>query len=133
MINIDVGDLFKSLGSFLAKNWQGVGLVIMLVLFFVTKNDYAALKKSKDVMSQSYEEQLSLIKELHQEEINRRDDVIASYEQLVEKLKEEHLQDLEDLAEEKEKEVEESIKDFEEQPEKLAQEIEDLFGFKYVE
>jgi len=72
MININIGDIFKSAGTFLIKNWQGVGLVVMLILFFVTKNDYASLKKSMEVMSTSYEEQIAAIEELHKKEVAAR-------------------------------------------------------------
>ena len=80
MININVGDLFKSVGTFLVKNWQGAGLVIMIVLFFVTKNDYASLKKSMDVMSTSYEEQIAVLEVLHQKELAAREEAMAKFE-----------------------------------------------------
>ena len=125
MININFGEVFKSLGSFIAKNWQTLGLILMIVLFFATKNDYAALKESMEVMSQSYQEQLSLLQELHE--------AIASYETLIEEIEEQHRLDLEQIARAKEKEIQENIRDFDEQPEELLEEIEDLFGFEYVE
>jgi len=55
-----MGEMFKALGSFLAKNWQMLALIGVIVLFFVAKNDYAALKKSMDIMAESYQEQLTL-------------------------------------------------------------------------
>lgn len=133
MININFGEVFKSLGSFIAKNWQTLGLILMIVLFFATKNDYAALKESMEVMSQSYQEQLSLLQELHEEELARRDEAIASYETLIEEIEEQHRLDLEQIARAKEKEIQENIRDFDEQPEELLEKIEDLFGFEYVE
>ena len=133
MININMGEMFKSLGSFIAKNWQILALLLMVVLFFMTKNDYAALKKSMDVMSASYEEQLSLLQELHEEELLRRDEAIASYETFIEELEEQHRLDLEEIAKAREQEIEDNIQDFEEAPSELAEEIEDLFGLDYVE
>ena len=128
-----MGEMFKSLASFIAKNWQILALLLMVVLFFMTKNDYAALKKSMDVMSASYEEQLSLLQELHEEELLRRDEAIASYETFIEELEEQHRLDLEEIAKAREQEIEENIQDFEEAPSELAEEIEDLFGLDYVE
>lgn len=86
-----------------------------------------------EVMSQSYQEQLSLLQELHEEELARRDEAIASYETLIEEIEEQHRLDLEQIARAKEKEIQENIRDFDEQPEELLEEIEDLFGFEYVE
>lgn len=133
MININVGDLFKSLGAFLVKNWQGVGLVVMLVLFFVTKNDYASLKKSMEVMSTSYEQQLAALEELHKKEIAAREAAIIEYERELLDLNEKYDDAVEDLKRGKEEDIKEFIRDFEEQPAELAREIEETFGFDYVE
>ena len=133
MININIGDLFKSLGAFLVKNWQGVGLVVMLVLFFVTKNDYASLKKSMEVMSTSYEQQLAALEELHKKEIAAREAAIIEYERELLDLSEKYDDAVEDLKKGKEEDIKEFIRDFEEQPAELAREIEETFGFDYVE
>ena len=133
MININVGDLFKSLGAFLVKNWQGVGLIVMLVLFFVTKNDYSSLKKSMEVMSTSYEEQIEALEELHKKELAAREAAIIEYERELRDLSDKYKQAVEDLKKGKEEDVKEFIRDFEEQPAELAREIEETFGFEYVE
>lgn len=110
-----------------------IGLIFMIVLFFITKNDYAALKKSMDVMNKSYEEQIAFLESLHKEEIERRDDAIEMYEQILLDMEEQHKRDLEEIAKEKKEDIENNIRNFEEQPEELAKEIENLFGFEYVE
>ena len=133
MININIGDLFKSVGTFLIKNWQGVGLVIMIILFFVTKNDYSSLKKSMDVMSTSYEEQIATLEALHQKELAAREEAIAKFERDLTNLTEKYNEAVENLKKSKEEDIKEFIRDFDEQPEELAREIEESFGFEYVE
>ena len=46
----------------------------------MTKNDYASLKKSMDVMSTSYEDQIAAIEVLHQKELEARQEAIAKFE-----------------------------------------------------
>ncbi len=133
MININFGDLFKSAGEFLIKNWQGVGLVIMLVLFFVTKNDYASLRKSMEVMGESYEAQIAALEELHRKEIAAREAAIIEYEKELEEITDKYNKAIDDLQKGKEEDIRDFIRDFEEQPEALAIEIEQIFGFEYVE
>ena len=133
MININFGDLFKSAGAFLVKNWQGVGLVIMLVLFFVTKNDYASLKKSMEVMGESYEAQIAALEELHRKEIAAREAAIIEYERELEEITDKYNQAIDDLQKGKEEDIRDFIRDFEDQPQALAIEIEQIFGFEYVE
>tara|TARA_R100000081_G_scaffold32567_1_gene14954 strand:- start:65 stop:466 length:402 start_codon:yes stop_codon:yes gene_type:complete len=133
VININFGDLFKSAGDFLVKNWQGVGLVIMLVLFFVTKNDYASLKKSMEVMGESYEAQIAALEELHRKEIAAREAAIIEYERELEEIADKYNQAIDDLQKGKEEDIRDFIRDFEDQPQALAIEIEQIFGFEYVE
>jgi len=133
MININFGDVFRYLGEFLSKNWQAVGLVAMVCLFFLTKNDYTALKNSMDVMNTSYKEQISALEALHTKEIAAREEVIATFQEELALLTEKYQEELEDLQRNKEEDVQEYIRDFDLQPAKLAREIEEQFGFKYVE
>ena len=90
MININIGDVFKSAGAFLVKNWQGVGLIVMLILFFVTKNDYASLRQSMEVMSTSYEAQIAALEELHKKEMAAREAAIIEYEKELRELTDRH-------------------------------------------
>jgi len=133
MININFGDVFRYLAEFLSKNWQAIGLVIVVCLFFLTKNDYAALKNSMDVMSVSYQEQISALEALHAKEIAAREEAIAAYERELVELTRKYEEEIKNLQRNKEEDIEEYIRDFALQPEKLAREIEEQFGFEYVE
>ena len=133
MININFGDVFKYVGAFLAKNWQTIVLISVICLFFLTKNDYGALKKSMDAMSISYEEQIATLQALHEEEIARREEAVAIYERELATLTEKYESAIENLQISKEEDVREYIRDFESQPDKLAREIEELLGIEYVE
>jgi len=133
VININFGDVFKYVGAFLAKNWQTIVLISVICLFFLTKNDYGALKKSMDAMSISYEEQIATLQALHEEEVARREEAVAIYERELATLTEKYESAIENLQISKEEDVREYIRDFESQPDKLAREIEELLGIEYVE
>ena len=133
MININFGDVFKYVGAFLTKNWQTIVLISVICLFFLTKNDYGALKKSMDAMSISYEEQIATLQALHEEEVARREEAVAIYERELATLTEKYESAIENLQISKEEDVREYIRDFESQPDKLAREIEELLGIEYVE
>lgn len=133
MVNLNLGDSFKHILPFIAKNWQTIALVVMVSLFFLTKNDYGALKKSMDIMSDSYKEQLATLQALHEEEIQKREDAIANYKRELAELTERYNDSLEELEKAKKESIEDYVRDFELQPSKLAKELEDQFGFEYVE
>jgi len=133
MININFGEIFKSMGSFIGKNWQMFALIIVIVLFFVSKNDFGALKKSMEVMTVSYQEQIDSMEALHKRELKLREDSIANYEMKLAELTQHYDETLEDLENKEKKDIEKFKRDFEEQPQELANEIEQQFGFNYVE
>ncbi len=128
-----MGDVFKAIGVFVAKNWQVLALIAFIIFFFLSKNDYGALKKSMEVMTVSYQEQLETVKRLHQQELKLREESIAKYEKELADLSRKHDKALENLQKSKDEDMEKFERDFEEQPEDLAREIEYQFGLKYVE
>ena len=133
MININLGDIAGSVGNFLAKNWQTIALVVLVALFFATKNDYRTLQKNMQIMNDSYEQQISALEELHLEELQKREIAMEEYERELAELTQLYDQAVEDLRRDSAEDIAEFIRDFTLQPEKLAEEIIEEFGFQYVE
>jgi len=133
LINIKFGDVFKSIATFVGKNWQVIALVSVIILFFVSKNDFGALKKSMEVMTLSYQEQIASMEALHRKELKLREDSIANYEKQLTELTQKHEEAIANLRESHISDIKKFKRDFEEQPEELAKEISQQFGFKYVE
>ena len=133
MIKISVGDIIKPIGSFAAKNWQVLALLAVVILFFISKNDFGALRKSMEVMTLSYQEQIASMEALHRRELKMREDSIANYEKQLGELTKKYDDALSDLRESWSTDIEKFTRDFDEQPDELAKEINEQFGFKYVE
>jgi Sec-independent protein translocase protein TatA len=133
LINIKFGDVFKSIAVFMGKNWQVIALVAVIILFFVSKNDFGALKKSMEVMTLSYQEQIASMEALHRKELKLREDSIANYEKQLAEINQKHEEAMANLRENRASDIKKFKRDFEEQPEELAKEINQQFGFKYVE
>ena len=133
MINIDFASLAKTIGAFLTKNWQGVCLVIALAFILLTRNDYASLKKSMDAMSESYEEQIQKLQEIHIEELRRKEEAILNYQKEIEDLNKKYTEASEELEKSKEEKKEEFKNDFKNEPSKIINELEQRFGIKYVD
>ena len=133
MINIDFASLAKTIGTFLTKNWQGVCLVIALAFILLTRNDYASLKNSMDAMSESYEEQIQKLQEIHEEELRRKEEAILNYQKEIEDLNKKYTEASEELEKSKEEKKEEFKNDFKNEPSKIINELEQRFGIKYVD
>jgi len=133
LININFGNVLKAIGSFAAKNWQVLALLAVVILFFISKNDFGALRKSMEVMTLSYQEQIASMEALHRRELKMREDSIANYEKQLGELTKKYDDALSDLRESRSTDIEKFTRDFDEQPDELAKEINEQFGFKYVE
>jgi len=133
VISINFGDLIAGVGKFLAKYWQTIALIGLVVFLFFSRSNYSALKDSFDVAVFSYESEIATMKALYVEELTMRDDTLRSYEETLNQLKEEYNNTREDLAEARRERVETHVRDFQEQPEVLADKISETFGLEYVE
>lgn len=133
MININFGDLLAGVGKFLAKYWQTIALVGLVVFLFFSRNNYSALKDSFDVAVNSYESEIAVMKALYAEELALRDNTLKNYEEMLNQLKEDYNDTREDLEEERKERAEMHVRDFEEQPGVLADKISETFGLEYVE
>ena len=133
MISINFGDLIAGVGKFLAKYWQAIALIGLVVFLFFSRSNYSALKDSFDVAVFSYESEISALKALYTEELQKRDEALRDYEDELNHLKEDYDNTREDLLKERKKRTETHVRDFEEQPEVLAGKIAETFGLEYVE
>jgi len=133
MIKLNIGDIMKPLASFASKNWQVLALLAVVILFFISKNDFGALRKSMEVMTLSYQEQIASMEALHKRELKLREDSIANYEKQLSELTQKYDEALADLRENWSTDIDKFKRDFDEQPDELAKEINEQFGFKYVE
>jgi len=133
VISINFGDLIAGVGKFLAKYWQAIALIGLVVFLFFSRSNYSALKDSFDVAVFSYESEISALKALYTEELQKRDEALRDYEDELNHLKEDYDNTREDLLKERKKRTETHVRDFEEQPEVLAGKIAETFGLEYVE
>ena len=133
MIKLNISDIIKPLASFASKNWQVLALLAVVILFFVSKNDFGALQKSMEVMTLSYQEQIASMEALHRRELKMREDSIAFYENQLAELNQKYDEAISDLRENWSADIKKLERDFDEQPDALAKEINEQFGLKYVE
>lgn len=125
--------------SFLKKYWKETLLVILLFGTVAKSHlDYKRLEKAYETSQDSLKNQIVTLKELHADELSRRDDALKEYQDKIVQLEEQYEKQLQDLQEETGEQhdeiVEEIIerKQFSENKEELAEKLQDAFGFAYV-
>jgi len=103
-------------------------LIYTFVLWVIFRKKNNNLVKLFDITKESYEKQIQDLNKAHEEEIEKRNELIVAYQNTLKSIEEEHNIKLNDLDNKKKKEVEELTKNFESNPSELAEEMKKLFG-----
>jgi K+ transporter len=120
--------------SFVAKYWKGIliGLLVLVVGTF-WRNDHSSLIKAFDAASVRYEQEMAILKESHTRELQRKKDLIEEHEKALQVLQRDYEETKEKIESLKSDRVKEVTALRSEDPSALAEQIEEAFGFEYVE
>ncbi|QDP63333.1 MAG: hypothetical protein GOVbin703_80 [Prokaryotic dsDNA virus sp.] len=120
--------------KFVIKHWKEILLVILSAGIFIKgKMDYSALYKLHIESVEQYKTRIDELNLAHKEQLRRKDEAIEQYIQRVEDLRIQYDSAREEVETTTETRREEYRRTLEEKPEELIEEIENQFGFKYVE
>jgi len=97
------------------------------------RSDYSRLEDVHETMRTSLQDQIAGLQEIHDEELRQRDAALRTYKEELDKLQKRYEVNLETIRSERDRKYEEYLHDFIKDPEQLAKDIEELFGFEYVE
>ena len=120
--------------KFTKEYWQIPFLVVwsIAVWLFTRKNAQAAI----DVLhakKESYQKQIVLLKEKHNEEILKRDELIEKYNKTLDKIKKEYAKKNKNLDKQEKQRVKEIVAKSKGDPVVIRKKIEKAFGFTYVD
>ena len=127
---MNAANLFR----FLKRNWKET-LVIICLLTAMGKMrlDYKRLENMHETMRTSLQDQIAGLQHIHEEELRQRDAALTAYKDQIDKIEKTYEKDLETIKTEREKKYQEYLHQFIRDPEQLAKDVEELFGFEYVE
>ena len=120
--------------SFGAKYWKEI--LIALLLFVSSTfwyHDRSSLIQALDSASLRYEQELAVIKESHARELEKKKVLIAEHQKSLEILESDFARTMEEMEDLKSERVKEITKLRSTDPDTLARQIENAFGFEYVE
>ena len=90
-------------------------------------------QKAQEAAKESYEQQILGLQEIHDEEIQKREEALQTYRDALDTLERQYREEqqrIEERTEERREDLEESHS---ERPTEIIDEIEQQFGFEYVE
>jgi len=127
---MNIGSIF----GFFRKNWKETLLILcLLVVMGKMRADYNRLEEVHESMRTSLQDQITGLQAIHDEELRQRDAALRTYKEELEKLQRNYEVNLETIRSERDRKYQEYLHDFIKDPEQLAKDIEELFGFEYVE
>jgi len=120
--------------GFLAKYWKEIALAALLfAVCFFWWQDHNSLVKAYDASIESYEERIKGLSASHERELERKDLALLEYKEKLGVLETEYEKYKRDVIVVKARRVDEIVTLRKEDPEQLIENIEQTFGFEYVE
>jgi len=120
--------------DYVLKHWKELLIaVLFLVLWLKSRMDYASLKELEQQRIEAHEESMQELKNNYEERIKDQKEAYEKYKEEVDIILDHYgnrVAELEFKTSEKKQEYQNILK---EKPETLIKEIEQKFGFKYVE
>jgi len=123
-----------SLMNFISTYWKEVAIACLLfVISFLWWQDHRSLVNAYDASVESYETRIRELSESYQREAVRKDEALQEYKEKLYILESEYMDFKENMERLKDERVEEIVTLRQENPGQLISEIENRFGFEYVE
>lgn len=125
--------LINDILPFLRKYWKEILIFTLGSAFFLKmRYDYKQLESAYETTQQSLINQIEGLKNIHAEELEKRQKAIDDYKKQMDELERKYKEDKEVIIVEREKLIERHIEDFKSDEQALIDSINSQFGFSYV-
>ena len=125
--------LASSALSFTKKYWKELLIFFcVLALFAKMRGDYSSLVATFESATESHQEQMDKVKDIHEQELLARDELVKRYSERLTELQLEHSDDKVALLKEYTKRKEAYVVAFGKNGEGLKKDLENYFGIEYV-
>ena len=120
--------------SILGKYWKEIAIACLLfAISFLWWQDHRGLVNAYEASVESYETRIKELKESHIRETERKEQALQEYKDKLNQIEIEYIAYQQAVSEATAERVDELIILRRENPEQLIREIEEKFGFEYVE
>ena len=124
----------ETLLSILGKHWKEITIACLLfAVSFLWWQDHRGLVNAYEASVESYETRIKELKESHIRETERKEQALQEYKDKLNQIEIEYIEYQQAVSEATAERVGELIILRRENPEQLIREIEEKFGFEYVE
>jgi len=127
--------------AFIKKAWvwiknywyYPVMLVVGIVAWCLGRRDSAGILEMFEVSKESYQKEIDVLKKTHEEEITKRNLLVALHSETLKKLEEEYKIEISKLSAAEKREIKKIVERHKDDPEGLARRVGDVFGIEHME
>ena len=124
----------KKAWVFIKSYWQVPALLVYtLFLVYFFRQDTESVMKVMKSSTKRYEEEINAIKDSHENEIRKRDEITRKYSNVLSAIEKKYEEDKLELNRQKKKKLLDLIEKYYDDNSSLAREISEKFGVEYVE
>ena len=119
---------------FVLKNWKILLiLALSLALFLKMRSDYKSMETAYQTRIESSQAQIEGLKVIHETQLREQQLLMESFLESIAAIEEEYENTREELERERNRKIDKIEREWSEHPEGVAEQIEQEFGFEYVE
>jgi len=110
-----------------------VMVVVAIVAWCFGRRDSEGILKMFEASKESYQKEIEVLKKTHEEEINKRNLLVALHNETLKRLEEEYKIKINELSVAEKREIKKIVETHKDDPEGLARRVGDVFGIEHVE
>jgi hypothetical protein len=110
-----------------------VMIIVAIVAWCFGRRDSEGILKMFDVSKESYQKEIEVLKKTHEEEIKKRNELIAKHNETLKKLEEDYKIKISELSAAERREIKKIVEKHKDDPEGLAKRVGDVFGIEHME
>lgn len=124
----------KKVWAWLKNYWYlPVMVVVGIVAFCFGRRDTEGILKMFETSKESYQKEIEVLKESHEAEINKRNELVEKHNETLKKIEEEYKIKLDELTSAERREIKKIVDKHKDDPDGLAERVGDVFGIRHVE
>ena len=129
-----LSSVWEKVLPFVIKHWKILLiLVLSAALFLKMRSDYISMETAYQARLESSEAQLEGLKVIHETQLREQQLLMESFLESIAAIEEEYEKTREELEKERNRKIDKIEREWSEHPEGVAGQIEQEFGFEYVE
>lgn len=123
----------KKTWVWLKHNWYVPAVIVYTIILWLLFRNKSKALEVLEIRSESYKDQIRAIEDTYREEVDKRDEILKRYNEILSNLEKEYEEKNMLLDRKKKEEVKKIVTEYNDSPDDLAKILAERYGLEYVE